>query len=86
MTTTTRDDLIVRRDELLVAAFNGALETLGSKDAPPTSKATATTNAIRLYEMLDAGKGADKEPSEMTLDELTASIARLKKLNTEDDE
>lgn len=80
MTTTTREDLVARADELLVAAFDGSLETLNNPAAPPTSKTTATTNAIRLYEILRGDEGPDKEASEMTYDELQAQIRRLQKL------
>ena len=74
---TTRQELVQRADELLAAAFAGALETLGNPEAPPTAKASATGSALRLYEMLRPDGELDKEPGEMTVTELQRSIAKL---------
>lgn len=78
--TATRDELVARRDELLVAAFDGVLETLNNPTAPPTAKASATQSAIRLFEELKSDDGLEKEPSQMTGDELNAATRRLQRM------
>lgn len=78
--TTIREQLVDRADELLQAAFEGSMKVLNDPDAPATSRASATGNAIRLYELLVGDGGSEKEPSEMSADELQRSIDQLQKL------
>lgn len=68
--TTIRERLAKRADELLQAAFDGVMSVLQNPEAPATSTASATGNAIRLYEILASGDLDDKDISEMTLEEL----------------
>lgn len=74
---TRKNENAARAGELLNEAIDGALAVLRDKEAPATSKASAVGSAIRLYEMLVGDGGPDKEPSEMTFDEIQAKIERL---------
>lgn len=76
---TTREELAQRADELLASAFNATMDVLENKEAPPTARASATTSALKLWEILGGDDGDEKEQSEMTADEIRRSINRLEK-------
>lgn len=80
---TKKIDKAARAGELLEEAINGALGVLRDKEAPATSRASAVGSAIRLYELLADDDASRKEPSEMTYEELQASIARLREQHAE---
>lgn len=83
---TTREELVQRADELLVAAFNATMDVLKNQDAPPTAKASAITSALKIHEVLVGDDLDDKDISEMTLDELDRKRRKLERELGESDE
>lgn len=82
---TTRKELAGQADRLLEAAFNAAIEVLEDKKAPSTAKSSSTASAIRIYELLRPGAAGDKQPAEMSLEELQEKITSLRQEQVEDD-
>lgn len=81
--TDIRKTLASRADELLQAAFEGCMEVLKDPKAQPTAKASSTGSAIRLFELLKGDAPSGKEPSEMSYDEIQASIGQYRRRASE---
>ena len=60
-------------------AYHALLDVAGNKQAPAPARATAGVAIMRAAGLFEAGASAkeDKEPYEMTADELAEAIARL---------
>ena len=77
--TDIRKSLAGRADELLQAAFDGCMDVLKDPKAQPTAKASSTGSAIRLFELLKGDAPSGKELSEMSYDEMQASLGQLRR-------
>lgn len=76
----TRAEMVAKADELLADAFTTTQEIMVDKNAAATSRASAVNSAVAIHRALVGSDGsADSEPSEMSYDELQASIQRLRR-------
>jgi len=65
------------------AAYDGALDVLRNPKSPPTSKASASNSMLKIVEMVQKGDPEDKEPCEMSWDEMQATIKALQNRQAE---
>ncbi|HHY50169.1 MAG TPA: hypothetical protein GYA10_10525 [Alphaproteobacteria bacterium] len=75
----SKKDNAARAGELLEAAIRSTLAVLNDDKTPPTARASAASTAVALHKILLPDDPTDKEASEMSYDELQASIESLKK-------
>jgi hypothetical protein len=73
----TKSQLAAEADGILEEAITNVRAVFNDAAAPATSRASAVSSALRIYEILKEGDPGEKQPSEMTYDELTGSIQRL---------
>lgn len=82
----TKAELAAEADVILEQSITNVRKVFDDDDAPATSRASAVSSALKIYEILKSEDLAEKEQSEMSYDELRASIADLRReRNARDD-
>jgi hypothetical protein len=72
-------ELAAEADSILEESIENVRKVFNDDEAPATSRASAVSSALRIYEILKGDDPGDKAPSEMTYEELQASIGRLER-------
>lgn len=73
---TTKDKGV--SDALLREAIAATREVMNSSAAPPTAKASAVSSALAIHRLLNEHGTETREPSEMSYEEIQASIEQLR--------
>lgn len=75
----TRAEMVAKADELLADAFVTTQVVMNDKSAPATSRSSAVSSALAIHRLLVGDDNPEKEPADMTYDELRNEIERLER-------